>query len=207
MKKFIAAILLSLCLASLSAQSHFGGGVSLGFTVNQITGSGISGFNKPGAFAGVFGNYAFNTKNWLQLELNFIQKGSYKAPKNDDPTKYLLNINYLELPLLYKFMPVGNRFVFEVGPTFGYLIGYKEQTEQGEFVPKRPFKKYEIAALAGINYHIGKGIWVNLRAVQSLAPVRDHQGDAVFRLNRGQYNTSFCLSFRYLFQGKADTNN
>ncbi len=208
MKRFVAALGFLFCVTILSAQSRFGGGVSLGFSVNQVSGDNLSGFNKPGAFAGVFGNYAINTKNWFQFEINFIQKGAYKAPKDDDPTKYLLGLNYIELPLLYKFMPFGKRFAFELGPSFGYLISHLERTEQGDYnVPGREFKKVEIAALLGINYNIGKSFWVNLRGIQSVAPIRSHQGNAVFILNRGQYSSSLCLSLRYVFQGNTDTNN
>jgi hypothetical protein len=32
---------------------------------------------------------------------------------------------------------------------------------------------------------------------QSLLPVRDHDGGATYRLNRGQYNTVIALSFLY----------
>lgn len=208
MKRFLIVCLLLAITHAVNAQSRFGGGLSAGFAISQVSGDNLSGFNKPGAFAGAFGYYGFNDKNWLQLELNFIQKGSYQAPKDDFPHKYLLNLNYVELPVLYKFMPVGKRFVFEIGPTFGYLVSYSERSELGDIANAQgvlQFKKYELAAIAGINYKLRKGFSVNLRAIQSVLQVRNHQGNATWYLNRGQYNTSLCLSLRYTFQPKAET--
>jgi hypothetical protein len=205
MKKFLVAFGLLLSL-TLNAQSRFGGGFSLGLTTSQISGDNLSGFNRPGAMAGVFGTYAFNDKNWFVGEINFIQKGSYKSPKKDDPTKYSLCLNYAEVPLLYRFMPIGNRFLFEVGPTLGYLINYTERSELGDVNLNVVFRKYEAGLLAGINYKAGNGWLVNFRVQQSVLAVRPHQGDATFRLNQGQYNTLLCLNLRYDF-GLRDKDN
>lgn len=208
MKRFVAIVGFVCCITLLSAQSRLGGGASAGFSMSLISGVNLKSLNKPGAFVGMFANYSFNAKNWLQVELNFIQKGAYQVPKDVNPHKYWLNLNYIELPVLYKFMPAGNRFAFEVGPTFGYLINYKEKSELGDIYDPIKFRKYEVAALAGINYRLGKGgLWLNLRAIQSVVAVRKHQGDATFRLNRGQYNTTVLVSFKYTFPPKANTNN
>ena len=198
MKKFLVAIGLFLSLA-LSGQSRFGGGFSVGFTTSQVSGDNLAGFNRPGPMGGFFGTYAFNKKNWCVGEINFIGKGSYQGPRKDGFTKYSLNLNYLEVPLLYRLMPLGDKFLFEIGPTLGYLISYSERSELGDINQVVKFKKYELGVLAGINYKVGKGWLVNLRFQQSVLPVRDHQGDVTFRLNSGQYNTLLCLNLRYDF--------
>jgi hypothetical protein len=198
MRILLVTLGLMLSLA-LSAQSRFGGGIAFGFTTSQVSGDNLSGFNRPGPFGGFFGNYAFNSKNWLQMEINFIGKGSYKGPKKDDNTKYSLNLNYVEVPVIYRLMPWGNKFLFEIGPTFGYLINYSEKSELGDLNQPQVFKKYEVGFLAGINYKVGKGWLVNFRFQQSVLPVRDHQGSVDFRLNAGQYNTLLCLNLRYDF--------
>ena len=198
MRVFLVVSCLLLGL-TLSAQSRFGGGGSVGFTTSQITGDNLTGFNRPGAMAGVFGTYAFNQKNWFVGEINFIQKGSYQGPRKDGFTKYSLNLNYVELPLLYRFMPLGNHFLFEVGPTLGYLVNYTERSELGDINQVVKFRKYELGILGGINYKIGNGWLVNFRAQQSVLAVRPHQGDATLRLNAGQYNILLSLNLRYDF--------
>ncbi|UPT67775.1 MAG: PorT family protein [Sphingobacteriales bacterium JAD_PAG50586_3] len=202
MKSFLVTLCVLVGL-SLSAQSRFGGGFGFGFTTSQVSGDNLSGFNRPGPFGGFFGNYAFNDRNWLQFEINFIGKGSYKGPKKDDNTKYSLNLNYVEVPVLYRFMPWGSRFLFELGPTFGYLINYTERSELGDLNQPLTFKKLEVGVLAGINYKVGNGWLVNFRFQQSVLPVRDHQGSVDFRLNAGQYNTLLCLNLRYDFGLRA----
>lgn len=206
MKRIITLVSLLWLACSAMAQSRFGGGFTLGLSLSEISGDNLTGLNRPGAIAGVFGNYALNDRNWLQAEINFIQKGSYKAPKNEDPTKYSLNLNYVELPILYKFRPIGNRLTIEVGAYAGLLLSYTERSEIGDINLNVPFKKYDIGVLAGLNYHFNKGLQLNFRAEQSVVPVRNHQGNAVFRINRGQYNTSLCLSLRYEFGGSSNQN-
>lgn len=206
MKRIFYFLFLWWLATSATAQTRFGGGFALGLSLSQISGDNLSGFNRPGATAGVFGNYALNDRNWLQAEINFIQKGSYKAPKSEDPTKYSLNLNYVAFPLLYKFRPIGNRITFEVGPYVALLLSYTERSEIGDINLNVPFKKNELGVLAGLNYQFNKGLQLNLRVEQSVVPVRNHQGNAVFRINRGQYNTSLCLTLRYEFGGSSSQN-
>lgn len=199
MRKTICIVLFIALFTIAKAQSKFGGGLTAGLAISQVSGDDLSGFNKPGAFAGVFGNYAFNSRNWFQAEINFIQRGSYKAPKDEDNTLYSLNLNYIEVPLLYKIMPRGNHFIFEIGPSVSYLISAKEKSEIGEITTNPAFKKTGLDIQGGINYRMGKGFLVNFRASQSLLQVRNHQGDVSFRLNRGQYITTLSFTLRYDF--------
>lgn len=199
MRAAICIVLFITSIAVAKAQTKFGGGVSVGLAVSQVSGDNLSGFNKPGAFAGVFGNYAFNSRNWFQAEINFIQRGSYKAPKDEDNTLYSLNLNYIEVPLLYKIMPKGNHFIFEIGPAISYLVSARERSEIGEITTNPPFKQTALDIQGGINYRLGKGFLLNFRASQSILQVRNHQGDVNFRLNRGQYLSTLSFTLRYDF--------
>ena len=96
-KRFLFLFLIVFpCL--LSAQG-FNAGLRVGVVGSQVDGDTYEGFNKAGITAGLFVNRKLSDLFSLQLEMNYIQKGSRK-PLDDNNTYYLMRVTYIEVPVL-----------------------------------------------------------------------------------------------------------
>ena len=135
MLRLLITGLLALAIEFSFAQG-FGGGISAGISTSQIVGDGIHGFHKVGGFGGAFTDFRFTKNSALQLELNFIQKGSRQTPRVKDGIaipKVLYNFNYIELPIVYRWYGIKNMNL-EVGPQFAYLISHYREDVAGEVI-------------------------------------------------------------------------
>ena len=81
-KKFALFIFFGFLISNLQAQ-NFGGGIILGLSTSQVGGDDLAGFNKAGVLAGVFANKSISELLSLQMEMNYIQKGSNNPDMND----------------------------------------------------------------------------------------------------------------------------
>lgn len=198
MTHFQKAFILILCLvpAFLQAQ-EFNAGIKGGISATQISGDNLAGYDKPGVFLGGFVNIYLNDFAAIQMEIDFIQKGSRKNPNPDknDFTEYLLNLNYVEVPLLYR-LDFNPSFSAEAGLSLAALVGSKEQA----YPPSAPppgFNSLDVGFLLGGYFHFADSWYANLRLSHSILPVREHSSGATYRLNRGQYNSVLVLALQY----------
>jgi len=182
---------------------RFNGGIHAGVSATQVSGDEQAGFNKAGIYGGGFVNIYFTQKSSVQLELNFIQKGSRKNPKpdNGDYTKYVCRLNYIEMPLMYK-LDVAKWLTFEIGVSAAYLVKSSEEDENGPVSPYLQFKKYEISLIGGGYYNFSKHFMVNVRYENTLPflPIRQHASRASHLLNKGQYNSVLVFALQYQFK-------
>lgn len=192
----LGCLLLLLFPQALKGQS-FNGGFLGGISASQISGDNLSGFNKAGIYAGLFVNRYINPRFGFQMELDFIQKGSRKNPdpEKDDFESYILRLNYIEIPLLFKYEQ-SRTFSFEAGLAFGVLLSSFEEANEGmATVPSKEFEDMEFSILGGFYYQFVKGSKFSLRYSNSLMPVRDHASGQTYRLNKGQYNSVLMFSY------------
>ncbi len=191
-------------ISSIKACSQeFNAGMQLGITATQLTGDQLAGYNKAGLFGGFFVNRPLGKLGDGQLEINFIQKGSRKNahPDKGDYTSYLLRLNYIEIPLMYRFR-INDFLKIETGLMYAYLINHKEFDIQGEVVPDPSvptFKKSDFSILVGINYRINTHLAFSLRYSYSILAIRPKPSSAVYMYNSGQYNDVICTSLQYQF--------
>lgn len=181
------------------------GGFQLGFSASQISGDQLAGYNKLGLYGGVFAYTFFSDRSAFQMEINFVQKGSHKNSHPDigDYTKYNLNMNYVEIPFLYKYYVYGGQIALVAGLSYAQLIGDAvEKDEVG--VITQPlgaphFKQWELGLQAGIEYKFKEKWTAILRSENSILPVREHSGGATYLLNMGQYHSVMMMSIAYTF--------
>ena len=130
------AFWLTVCAQDRPPVGTFKGGVLAGATTSQISGDNLAGFHKLGAMAGVFANCVlveqpkFGLK--LQMEMDFVMKGSHSFSRSGQAVnpmaKYVLNLGYIEVPVLLRFriarITIRNSsdFEFELGPAFGGIV-------------------------------------------------------------------------------------
>lgn len=188
-------------------QKVFYGGAYAGLSTSQLSGDEHSGFNRAGLYAGAFVNFHVSPQSAFQLELSFIQKGS-RAVSKSAGLIYASNLQYVEMPVLYKWQfPESTRSSFlkrisiEAGPAIGYLIKNTEveKNAYGTIYPSRPFDRMDYSVIAGTSIRLLKHLKFNLRFSQSFLPIRAHQSGAVYRLNRGQYNSVLAFTFHLEF--------
>ena len=179
---------------------------SLGLNGCQVHGDNYSGYDKLGLFAGIAVNGYINKKTSLELGFYFSQKGSRHNPnpKTGDNTRYILNLNYLDLPLSLRYM-VNSKYFFTLGPSIAYLISYYEDINYTDMTGLYKFKKYEVGLNVGLGRTIGNKWQVEFRSSNSITSVRDYgvasslfYPNPVARFfNKGFYNNILTLMLSY----------
>jgi hypothetical protein len=197
---YIILIFLLLTSSAIFAQK-FNGGVLGGLSASEISGDGKWGPNHAGIYAGVFVNRYFSPRSSFQMELDFIQKGSRENPDSTNNYDfYLLRLNYVELPLHYKY-DFHERGTLEAGLSLGVLIYSYEEGNPGNPPSGGEFDKTDLSFNFGAYYTIFENLRVNVRYSNSLIKVRDHSSGATYRLNRGQYNEVLSFTLHYIIPG------
>lgn len=183
----------------------------VGITACQVHGDSYNGYNKVGVLAGIYVNAALKERNSLEFGLMYIQKG---ARKNQNPAKfdyrfYYLNLNYVEVPLNYRWQP--NKFFFVLGGSFGYLINYYESSEIGNLTGMFPFNSTEYSLNTGIGMRMTPKIDVEVRFNNSITTIRPFKGfrpyynNALARyFNNGSYSNIVQIAFTYKINPKRE---
>lgn len=199
MKKLYLFLLVTFMTFSLSVKAQdFNGGVLGGIAMTQISGDNLSGFNKVGLYLGAYVNRDFSDRSSLQMELDFIQKGSRKNPnaKKNDYTTYLLRLNYIEIPVSYKY-DFSKNGTLEAGLSLGVLVNSYEEANETTTISGGEFNRTDYSWHIGGYYTLMENLRINIRYSNSFIPVRDHSSGATDRLNAGQYNSVLSAVFFY----------
>lgn len=191
-------LIVVMCLVLYARGQRFEGGVMLGFAVTQIDGDNLGGYNKPGIRGGGWVNTPVSGNLILQLELEFIQKGSKISEQELNSKQYYhACLNYLQAPILVK-TSLMDRLTGEAGIAGSYLFTSLEDLDGYGFIEADPaFDQFELSGLIGLNYHLTKDLIGHIRFNYSLLPVRPHPGDQYYWLDRGQYNNALLFSLYY----------
>jgi hypothetical protein len=205
---FLALVLISCA----SMAQNFGGGVHVGLISSHILEMGVpASYNKVGFWGGGFTDYRFTPKSTLQLELAFVQKGTRQAGNLDnDNVDVGVNLNYLEMPIVYRWWGIRNMSV-EIGPQLAVLLSHKEWDQfgdlQGPNLNYRSFERFELSAAAGLSYYLLRNrLEINARYSISAIPirVRAQEGTAIWPVAR-QYNSVIGFSVRWWFKNTYET--
>jgi hypothetical protein len=205
MLKNVLFIFLALTPIFLSAQegteiTQFKAGLKAGVTTSQMEGDGYAGFNKINPQAGFFLQKQLNDISQLQFELIYIQKGSKDPgdPDNGIFNTYRIQLDYIEVPLLYQ--REWRKFLFEIGPGLGVLFNTKEENSFGK-VAKSGFnwRYWEIDAMLGVNYYFTERAFVNIRIHQSLVSIVSTVAVTPYGTFGGAFNSVIGTSFNWTF--------
>jgi hypothetical protein len=202
MQKFLAAAIL-LGISLLGNAQRFHGGVMAGGVASQVQGDTYSGFYKLGIYGGAFVSFDLGKISTLQMEMEFIQKGSRDNadPEKGKYTSYLLRLNYIEVPLVYQ-VKIYKGFSFEIGPAMDVLVSSYEAYDDMQVENTVPLRPVTLNALAGISYEIIPKLKLDFRFIMSLTSIRN--GETTGYYNRfgvwGQYNDLLALTAWYRFK-------
>jgi hypothetical protein len=191
--KFLIFILLaSFSITKAQRESKFTLKPALGITACQVHGDKYSGYNKLGFTGGLYLNALLKKKHSLEFGIIYIQKGARKNQNVEkfDYTYYLLRLNYIEVPLMYRWQH--NKFFYMVGLSYGYLMSYYENSsELGNYTGLYPFLKSEYSFNIGLGMMIKPQIGVEVRTNNSYLTVRPWQSGFV----QPYYNTLLWRTF------------
>lgn len=219
--KCVLLILLpcSLFFAPALHAQHFMAGVSAGPLCSDVQGTDIidydNDFLKVGYSVGAFVNREFGEKNIVQIEINYIQKGTEQLPDSNNNGYFKFTLNYVEVPLLIRHRihfnlnrKFYNNFEWELGVSGGYLFSYN-YTSSGYSLPiaAGSLNKIDVSVLGGINYILPKGFYFGVRYSNSVIPVIKHSAIPIqsfssynFAFNNGD-NMVFQFCLKYVIAG------
>ena len=184
------------------SNKKFYSGVFVGLNTSQITGDDLAGYDKPSLIFGTFVKRKFREHFSVLMELSYLPKGSRKniTPIDSIPTFYSLKLRYIEIPIMLQYT-IKSRITLEVGTSIGVLLSYSEEDIfgdlSGNYSTREQFKRTDISFNAGISYSLNENWTFSLRSANSMAPVRNHDQQTKFRLNRGQYSS--CIMGRLFY--------
>jgi hypothetical protein len=193
-KIYLSFLILFLSLGALAQE--FNGGILGGLSTSEISGDRLQGPNKAGIYVGAFVNRYFSPRSSVQMELDFIQKGSRKNPDSVSYDTYLLRLNYVELPVHYKY-DFHERGTLETGLSLGVLVHSHEEANGYEWTSGPEFNTLDLSFNIGLYYMIVERLWINVRYSNSVLAVRPHNSGQTYRWNKGQYNEVLSFTLHY----------
>ena len=193
MKKLLAHLFI--LFSGICSAQNFDAGLMGGFTTSQVSGDQLGGYHKLGARMGAYISYPLQKKMNLQVEMQYIQKGSKKPFIKNSPQTYSFNLHYIEVPLTMNYQ-IKKGIYLEGGIGTAYLFACKEQDEYGDINADKP-NTLAFDLLLGAQYQFKKNVKFNLRFGNSLIPFRKHSSGGERGLNKGQYSTMISLALMY----------
>jgi len=207
---FIILFFLPLYFFCQEKKSAFNLLITAGVSPSQVHGDAYSGFNKLGAMGGIGVESVFSEKTSANLSFIFIQKGAQKNQnlEKNDLNYYYLNLNYLEVPVLFTYTQ--KKFLFDVGVSAAYLINYYEASEAGNFTGTFPFQKFDYSVKIGLGVNLNPKWFVNFRSSNSFITTRPNRiKQAIYynniiarSFNRGYYNNILEFTIGYRISSK-----
>lgn len=189
-------------MISLFLKAHpqrFDGGMIAGIVASQLDGDKNAGYNKLGFSIGGFVDTKLKNNFGMMMEIRYIQKGS----NGYDSLKILVyrsRLHYIEVPVYLNYT-YKKKYFAEAGLSAGYLINAKEAIEDFDLAAAKPeFNKFELAAHAGIGYHLSEKFTALARFSYSALEVRKYYPEYYLYFDRGQYNHLIQLCLLYKFK-------
>lgn len=182
----------------------FAGGVIIGLSASQVSGDNLAGYDKAGLLIGAFANRKITKLLTVQMEINYIQKGSNNPNINDlqNPNYNMpdISLNYVEVPIIFNFQQNEN-LQLESGIYIANLIDgfYNDYIGKLNNYGNNPFTKNDFGVLIGLNYLLFNHISLNTRISQSILPIGSEDDSRIVynSSKKGKYNSVLSFSLQY----------
>ena len=196
-KKLLLPIFLLFTVNVVFAQ-RFDGGILAGYNATQVEGDTYKGYNKPGIVAGAYVETDIAPAIFAAMEIKFAQKGARKKVTEKDPEKYIMRLNYVEMPVYFAFR-TNERGAVIGGLSTGFLLSGKEFNNYGEFPEEdqNPFNKIDLQPLIGFQFDFLDNVKADLRFAFSVLPVRGKPAKDVDYWFGNQFNNVITLALYY----------
>lgn len=196
-KKILLPILFFLAV-NIGFAQRFDGGALAGFNASQVEGDTYKGYHKPGVVAGFYVETDIAPAVFAAMEIKYSQKGARKKVTSKDPEKYIMRLNYIDLPVYLAFRTSNNSAVI-AGLSTGFLISAKEFDEYGEFPPQdqNDFNTIDLEPLIGFQFDFLDNLKADLRFSMSVLPIRGKPVNTNYYWQNNQFNNVITLSLYY----------
>ncbi len=190
----------------LSAQVEFNAGLSFGPIKSGIPGIiSYKESKKTGINAGLIGTATLDDQSFLQIEINYTQKGC-RSPLTLNNSFYRLSMNYAEIPVLYRFD--GDRWYLEGGVSYCRLLDFEEMQDFYivQWIDPQVVRKTDISLLGGGGWFLGDYFAIGARYGWSALPVFHRK--SVSRGLAGSYglktgrNITLQVTLKYMIQAE-----
>ena len=181
MKKLLLFVVFAFAFGINMIAQNFYGGIILGGTASQVGGDARGGYNKVGIVGGGFAGLKLTEDFDIQMELKYIQKGSYSTDIENRPAfdPFLIKLDYIDLPVVFSYnlnkINVNDINLswlkFELGLSFDFLINYRQEI-LGAVVPaSNPWNKVVLNTVVGFRVNVKENIEIGLRAIDSMTSI------------------------------------
>lgn len=190
--------MLFLFVLTIAKAQRFDGGALLGFNATQVEGDTYKGYHKPGIVAGFYVETDIAPAIFAAMEIKYSQKGARKKSNEKDPTKYIMRLNYIDLPIYMAFRTSENSAIIG-GISAGFLISGKELNEYGEFPTEdqNAFNTIDLQPLIGFQFDFLENLKADLRFALSVLPVRGKPEGTNYYWQNNQFNNVITLALYY----------
>jgi hypothetical protein len=196
-KKILIPVFLFL-FANVAFAQRFDGGALAGFNGTQVEGDTFKGYHKPGAVAGFYVETDLAPAVFAAFEIKYAQKGARKKSTEKDPTRYIMRLNYIDIPVYIAFRS-SERTAILGGISTGFLLSGKELNEYGEFPPEdqNKFSTIDLQGFIGFQFEMADNLKTDLRFAYSVLPIRDKPVDSNYYWKSNQFNNVITLALYY----------
>ncbi len=189
-------------------QRTFYAGPVFGANFTQVDGDNYAGYHKTGFNVGGILYAHLADQVAVSMEILFSQKGARgnfakQLRSGAILQKYKINMNYAEVPIQLCLFDK-RKTNYGIGLSYSQLIGTRETATVTpttvtvpDFEKDYPVKKMDLNFVGGVNFHLYKGFFLNVRFQYSVIPIRTNVPVDFGR--QQQFNNVFCVRLMYLF--------
>ncbi|MCK9339034.1 MAG: PorT family protein [Bacteroidales bacterium] len=237
--KRIILLFFTVFLITTCYSQRFIGSVIAGMNLSQVDGDEVYGFHKAGFNGGASVMLPLDARfKWFAtVELLYSQRGSYRSAwrANDslspsehivnednsipfnDKIKYKLNLDYVEVPIVFHYEDFRTGWALGAGFSWGRLV-YAKEIENGwtttTNIRSKTYTTNDWSVLADLKIKIWKGVKLNVRYQYSFVPIRERnfeykQPDGTIDKTelRKQYHSVISFRLIYSFNEKYIKNS
>lgn len=222
--KQIKIILISILFLFVQLKTNaqrFKAGIDLGFVASEVYGSDIvpdsdawndASFRKAGFMLGGNVGTALGERTLLQMEINYIQKGTQQNGDSTGFGFYKFSFNYVEVPLLVKYRlhlkgQKTNGFEIHGGVSAAMMIKSKAQGANFYTIDDYSYlNRTDISLLAGFGYNFYEHFNLSFRYSNSVIPVFSRLNSPLYFAQAFNVGNNMVLHFilQYTFEAKKN---
>ena len=165
---------------NLSAQEFFGG-LILGGDVSQVGGDARGGYNKLGLVGGAFAGLKLSEDLDVQMELKYIQKGSYSTDVENRPVfdPFLIKLDYIDMPIVFAYNlnkininDINMKWLkLELGVSFDVLLKARQEIQGVVVQASDPWKRVVFNTVVGVRVDVKENLEIGIRAIDSMTSI------------------------------------
>ena len=205
-------------LSSVAIGQQFNAGLTAGLVASDVYGADIvadedawndTDFGKAGFMFGGIVSTSVGKKSLLQMEINYIQKGTQQSADDAGQGFYKYAFTYIEVPFIFKYplhFKLGKKTVkaldIQVGISAARLISSK--AEGDDFYSEDDYSylnRTDVSLHGGIGYNFLEHFNFSFRYSNSLIPVFESSGSPIYFAQGFNVGNNMVLHFmlQYMF--------